>query len=250
MQPTGLFADSELVERADPRTSLATETPGNDRDQLILVGAWLGRVPDVLRLSAAGEQGKPCSSVLSQMGLWGRLRRAHPLFLNRFAGGCRWVRLLERQIDLSPLPAAQLHQVIAVRSAGWLKRARLLPRVPADSPDLPHLTVALLDELDELELAGVAGSELRGMQHVNHPCLRNCLAWLCRHVDLFLSAASFVRASLGTMHPDLPITQPVLAQTARKFLRVLEAVEEMEDELGTTDPEVCEASPIFPSTVR
>jgi hypothetical protein len=119
--------------------------------------------------------------------------------------------------------------------AGWLEDAARLDAAfdgYVDPVEIAALAIGLIRDLDEAELAAVVA------RHAGHAPdaawadgVAACGRWLSSHADLFTSAATYVCSVAATIDTAECLSVAGLGDSALKFLRLQEALEEMDEEL-------------------
>jgi hypothetical protein len=202
-------------------------------DPELLVEAWLDRLGDILDGTAAG--GSACRAY-DLLALWAKLRRVRPGLAAALAAGDELARADERLREAGK-PLAQLALTVPNPGA-WLQEAKMLAasyRQVIDPEERADFAAHLLSDLDDADLACYAARRLGVEDAALNRELAACGDWLARHADCFLAASVPVQALGLALRPDLAAFDAALAETAEKYVRVLDALEIAEAGLSFAD---------------
>ncbi len=203
-------------------------------DPYCLVDCWLARLDDQRRETP--EQ--PCDETAHHMyhvlALWGRLQRARPALLEGLDAGklLHWAETwvsrvgIEKSIELA---------LSIPHTAAWREEAEGLADSyeelidPVDRAAAAEIVLADLDDADLVlclaERFGAGDDELADQ-------LADCNAWVADNADAFIAAAVWVQMVAQSLRPDLVEVDSGLAHSAEKFVRVFDAIEDVEAELA------------------
>lgn len=214
-------------------------------EDAVRIGQWIGELPGLMReLNNASEfSPEPAHWFLTT---YGRLSRLHPCLLPMPEGNSDVLSdaqalIEERGGDL--VRAAAGRREASGGAAKWLEQAAALVRsyeeTESSAASRLHTARLLLNQLDDLDLLRYAGGRADpGDQAVAGEMRKQaaaCYQFVTEHAAGFLAAAEDCRRILSLMRADLPSVDRDLARTALKYMRVVEAADQMTAELTFAD---------------
>jgi hypothetical protein len=209
-----------------------TATRAGLPDPALLVDLWLDRFLE--RLGEAGEPPEP-DEAYDVVALFGRLQRCNPDLLAATGRLIEWdsaVTLVQRHLaDL--LPAA----LLVPDPEGWLREAQLLAEACDDAaPDaeLGEHAEQLLADLDDADLLAWAVERQGALPEALRGGLARCAGWLHDNPDRFFPAGVLIQGIGQTIRADLPAVDLALAGTADKFVLLLDALEESQEQMSSS----------------
>ncbi len=169
---------------------------------------------------------------------FGRLQRTRPSLLAKVSSFRRWnldETVIDRCQSLMPQVLAQLD------IARWETEAEQLA-VACDEAqneaDLRAQAERLLSELDDLDLIAWAASR-HGSSFVElEEKLNCCFDWLSNNLDRLFPATIWIQWLGQTLRPDLAGYDLELARTAEKYVLLLDALEEVQQQIYPERPRV------------
>ncbi len=160
---------------------------------------------------------------------WGKLRRVRPELLAEAGAD-----------ELMPRTKRHIHELIPLaltvpNTEAWLDGARKFDAsYEVVIPEEQRVSWAgrLIGDLDDAELV-LAVAEEQGHQDPELKAgLDSCRHWLRRRADLFYAASVEVQGIGQSVRPDLAAAEPALVRTAEKFVWLLDAFVQVEEELN------------------
>lgn len=159
---------------------------------------------------------------------WGKLRRVRPELLAE-AGADGFMPRAKRHIhELIPLA------LTVPNTEAWLDWVRKFDasyeEVIAEAERV-RWAGQLIGDLDDAELVAAVAEEQGHQDPELKAGLDSCRNWLRRRADLFYAASVEIQGIGQSVRPDLAAAEPALARTAEKFVWLLDAFVQVEEEL-------------------
>jgi hypothetical protein len=194
-----------------------------------LLGLWVGAVADLLEdCSLKGEHHRAYGLLAG----WNRLRRVRPELLAR-QDSIQTLEQADRKVAADgPKLVAPALQVPYLPT--WIEEAEHLDHSYEELADptwRTELACELIRDFDDAELVYQAATRFGIEDRELDLRLSDARAWLSANANAFLAASIHIQTIAMTLRPDLVEFNPGLAKTARKFLWLLDALEDAEADL-------------------
>jgi hypothetical protein len=196
-------------------------------------------------------------SALRALAVWARLARVEPRALpvptqprsDKSTSSAKSAHSLAAAsatvVDHSAQWVEAMSLIAAEHAKIWLDRAHRLQQAYLGVPDSRHgshhtphqreherSANTLLLDLDDMELAYYAATELNHLCPTFGDAVSRCRQWFSENVHAFLSCGNTVTSELRVMRRDLPTVNWALSQTVYKYLEIRSAIEEMDQDLS------------------
>jgi hypothetical protein len=234
-----------MLERKYTRQTL-TATRNGGTDPTSLVSEWL----DVLETTTDGKSTVgPTEEAFDILSCYARLQRTREDLLDTGA-----MTLTERVGELLKKHGRDLAEraLDLPDPAGWRAQAEVLEDsycALVDPVERAGMARQLISDLDDADLV-LAMAERLGLQDSELAVeLAACNQWLMDHADSFLAAGTWIQSSAQTIREDIDTIDAGLALTTRKFLKLLDIMEDAEWDLASRDRE-CIALEAFQMLLR